>query len=86
MPVSVLTSKGQITVPKEVRKSLNLKPSDRVVITVENGHAILKPVHGNILDLGGSVKIPKDKKPIDFKKVRREVQKAVAKKVSSETD
>ena len=80
MGFSVLTSKGQITVPKEVRDWLDIKPSDKVIITVEKDHAILKPVRGNILDIGGSVKIPAAEKPIDFKKVRGRVRKAVSKK------
>ncbi len=85
MSVSVLTSKGQITIPKEVREVLKLKPADKVVITIEKDHAVLTPVHGNILDLGGSIKIPAKDKPIDFQKVRRKVRKAVAKKVIEET-
>ncbi len=84
MSISVLTSKGQITIPKEVREVLKLKPADKVVITIEKDHAVLKPVHGNILDLGGSIKIPEKDKPIDFKKVRKKVRKAVAKKVIEE--
>ena len=43
MPVAVLTSKGQMTIPKEVRKALNLKPSERVIIVVEGNHAVVKP-------------------------------------------
>ncbi len=85
MSVSVMTSKGQITIPKEVRELLKLKPADRVVITIERDHAVLKPVHGNILDLGGSIKIPAREKPIDFQKVRNKVQKTVAQKVAEET-
>lgn len=84
MSISVLTSKGQITIPKEVRDSLNLKPSDKVVITIEKDHAVLKPVHGNILDIGGSIKIRSEEKPIDFHKVRGKVRKAVAQKAVEE--
>ncbi|MBI5788335.1 MAG: AbrB/MazE/SpoVT family DNA-binding domain-containing protein [Candidatus Schekmanbacteria bacterium] len=85
MAVSVLTSKCQITIPKEIRKLLKLKPADKIVITVEKDHAILKPVRGNILDLGGTIKIPEGEKPIDFKKARKEFQNAVAQKVMEET-
>ena len=80
MPISVLTSKGQMTIPKEVRKALNLRPSEKVIIVVEGNRAILQPLKGNLLDIGGSVKITDREKPTDFKKVREEVRKRVAKK------
>ena len=80
MPIAILTSKGQMTVPKEVRKALNLKPSERVIIVVEGNQAVIKPLKGNILDIGGSIRIPDKEKPVDFQKVREEVKKGVAKK------
>ena len=82
MPISVLTSKGQMTIPKEVRKALNLKPSEKVIIVVEGNRAIIQPLKGNLLDIGGSVKIRNRGKPINFKKVREGVKKRVAKKVA----
>jgi len=83
MPISVLTSKGQMTIPKEVRKALNLRPSEKVIIVVEGNRAILQPLKGNLLDIGGSVKITEREKPIQFKKVREEVKKRVAKKIAT---
>jgi AbrB family looped-hinge helix DNA binding protein len=83
MPISVLTSKGQMTIPKEVRKALNLRPSEKVIIVVEGNRAILQPLRGNLLDIGGSVKISDREKPIEFKKVREEVKKRVAKKIAT---
>jgi len=83
MPISILTSKGQMTIPKEVRKALNLRPSEKVIIVVEGNQAIIQPLRGNLLDIGGSVKITDREKPIDFKKVREEVKKRVAKKVAT---
>ncbi|GJQ58027.1 MAG: hypothetical protein SCALA701_08280 [Candidatus Scalindua sp.] len=82
MPVSTLTSKGQMTIPKEVRNALNLKPSEKVIIVVEGDHAIIKPLRGNILDIGGSIRIPDKEKPVDFYKLREEVKKRIAKKVA----
>jgi AbrB family looped-hinge helix DNA binding protein len=82
MPIAVLTSKGQMTIPKEVRKALNLKPSGKIVIMVDGDQAILKPLKGDILDIGGSIAIPNSEKPVDFRKIREEVRKRVAKKVA----
>jgi AbrB family looped-hinge helix DNA binding protein len=85
MPISILTPKGQMTIPKEVRKALNLKPSEKVIIVVEGGQAIIRPLKGNILDIGGSLKVSdKEGKPIDFHKVREEVKKRVAKRITGE--
>jgi len=81
MPISVLTTKGQMTIPKEVRKALNLKPSEKIIIVVEGDQAVIKPLKGNLLDMGGSIKIPDKEKPINFKKVREEVRKRIAKRM-----
>lgn len=82
MPVAVLTSKGQMTIPKEIRRALGLKPSERVIIVIEGDHAVIKPLRGNILDIGGSIRIPAKERPIDFHRVREEIKKRVAKKAA----
>ncbi len=78
MPIALLTSKGQVTIPREVRKALNLKPSEKVVIVVEGDQAIIRPLRGNILDIGGTINIAHQEKPIRFRKVREKVKKQVA--------
>jgi AbrB family looped-hinge helix DNA binding protein len=82
MPIAVISSKGQMTIPREVRKVLDLKPSEKVIIVVEGDQAIMKPLRGNILDIGGSIGIPGKEKPIDFPRVREEVRKRMAKKTA----
>ena len=82
MPIAMLTLKGQMTIPKDVREALNLRPSEKVIVVVDGNQAILTPLRGNLLDLGGSVKIPEKEKPIDFRKVREAVKKKVAKKIT----
>ena len=79
MPITTLTSKGQMTLPRKVREALHLKPSDKLVVLVEKDHAFLYPLKGNILDLGGSVKIPAKEKPINFHRVRYTVGKKLGK-------
>ena len=34
---SSVSPKGQITIPKQIRQMLGVKPKDRVTVTVENG-------------------------------------------------
>ena len=82
MPIAVISSKGQMTIPREVRKVLGLKPSEKVIIVVEGDQAIIKPLRGNILDIGGSIGISGKEKPINFKRLRKEVRKRLAKKTA----
>jgi antitoxin PrlF len=37
MELAKITSKGQITIPQEIRKKLNLKQGDKVIFYEENG-------------------------------------------------
>jgi antitoxin PrlF len=41
---STISSKGQITVPLEIRKRLGVKEGDRVEFVIENGLTILRTV------------------------------------------
>jgi len=82
MPVSILTQKGQTTIPKEIRKFLKLEPNDKILYQVEGQRVILKPLKGNILDLRGSVTAKKQ--PIDFDKLRADTKKRIARKIAEE--
>ena len=56
-----ITSKGQTTIPKEVRKKLKLKPGDRIYWILEDDQAVLRPKTGSILDLAGMLHRPGQK-------------------------
>ena len=44
MPTATLTSKGQLTVPKEIRDQLGLKPGDRLSFEIrESGSVVMEP-------------------------------------------
>jgi AbrB family looped-hinge helix DNA binding protein len=43
---STLSSKGQITVPQEIRLRLGLKEGDRVEFVIEEGRTVLRPAQG----------------------------------------
>lgn len=54
MVTATLTSKGQITIPKAVRDSLNLRTGDRVAFVVRgDAEAILKPVTKSVDEVFG---------------------------------
>lgn len=40
---STISSKGQVTVPLEVRKRLGLRQGDRVEFVVDKGHTTIRP-------------------------------------------
>ena len=82
MPVSVLTKKWQTTIPKDIRNLLGLKPNDKILYLIEGKRVVLKPLKGNILDLRGSVTAKR--KPIDFKKLRDDTKKKIARKIIEE--
>ncbi len=63
---SVITRKGQTTIPKEIRTLLKLEPNDKLFYIVEGEKVVLKPLHGDILELRGSV--PAKDQPADFDK------------------
>lgn len=41
-----ITSKGQITIPQQVRRELGLEPGDEVEVVVEDGSARIVPSTG----------------------------------------
>ena len=41
---ATLTSKGQITIPKEIREKLGLKKGDKLVLIEKDGNVILRKV------------------------------------------
>lgn len=54
MPASLLTLKGQTTIPKKIREYLNLHPGDKVDFVVdENGKVVLEPASCDIKELEG---------------------------------
>ena len=54
MAVSTITSKGQTTVPSDIRRRLKLKAGDRVEFIVEpDGRVLLVPATVDIADLKG---------------------------------
>ena len=49
MELAKLTSQGQITIPSEIRRYLNVKKGDKVVLLKENGRVIM--ANSNMLAL-----------------------------------
>ena len=80
MSESVITRKGQVTIPKEIRNYLKAKEGERVVFILRGDEVVLKVIRGNILDLKGSVK--PTRRPEDFDAVRQSVKRSVSTRVA----
>lgn len=79
---STVTSKGQVTIPKEIRMMFNIKPSDKIDFFVEDGKVILKPVK-TLSDFRGAI-ARKGKGNIATE--RACVKKAVSKRILAESE
>ena len=53
--VRTITSKGQVTIPKEVREVLGLRPNDKVRFSLENGHVVLRKAYPSLAEVIGSL-------------------------------
>lgn len=80
MMMSKVTSKGQATIPKEIRDHFGLKPGDRVAFIQRGDEVVLYPVKGTLLDLRGSIR-PRSC-PEDLEEIRRDVKKKMAERIA----
>ena len=57
---SIVTSKGQVTIPVEVRRRLRILPGTRLEFVIrDDGRLEVIPLSGSVMDLNGSVPKPK---------------------------
>jgi AbrB family looped-hinge helix DNA binding protein len=48
--ITNLTTRGRVTIPKAIRDTLELRPSDRIHFTVKDGEVILEKVTQSLKD------------------------------------
>lgn len=78
MPTATLTSKGQITIPKEIRDRLRLQTGHRVEFEIDkNGKVSLIPRNKDIRSLKGIIR-SKRKTPVTVE----EMNQAIAERFS----
>jgi antitoxin PrlF len=74
---STMTTKGQTTVPKEIRKQLNLKPGDKVLWYLEDGRIVLRAKNRSIRELAGMLRRP-GQRPISLEEMDEAMAQAAA--------
>ena len=59
MSITTITSKGQTTIPKEIRERLNLRPGDRISFIIEaDGRVYIQPLNIDVEELSGILHKP----------------------------
>lgn len=77
MPRSTITSKGQITIPKQVRDEMGLKAGDRVDFVKDRaGRMMLRPINTDFRSLKGMIKSPFNR-PITLKEMDEAIARGV---------
>ena len=73
---SSVSPKGQITLPIELRKELEIEPKDIVVIALEGGHIQVEKAESSLLSGFGVVPVPDS--PRSWKEIEHDVVDDIA--------
>jgi len=76
---SVVTRKGQITIPVEFRKALNIKEGDKVALTMEEGEVRLSRSESVVAKTAGVFK--SNESPKSAEELRRLAEEAISEDV-----
>jgi len=68
---ATLTSKGQTTIPKEIRESLGMKAGDRMTFTLmPDGTVVMRVKNKSVTQLAGMLH-KKGRKPVSIERLSR---------------
>lgn len=73
-----VSTRGQITLPKSIRRALGIKPGDSIALTAVDDYVMLRPVTQTLFDMVG---ILPTNGPLDFDELHEEMKQHVADKV-----
>ena len=76
-----MTSKGQVTIPREIRKKLKLQKGSLIAFVLKGQQAELTQVEDDVMVLKGSVQV---RGPQNFDQIETEVEKRIAQDVVGE--
>ena len=77
--LSVVTRKGQITIPAEIRRALRIKEGDKVAFTMEAGEVKLFRTGSVVAATAGALK--SDMPPLTPEEERKAAEQAIAEDV-----
>jgi len=80
MAIVKIGRRGQMTLPREVRRHLGIKEGDTIALIPEGDHAILRPITQTLLDLRGSVPVSGVQ---NFDAIREQVKAERARRMGS---
>jgi len=74
MSTATLTSKGQTTVPKEIREHLGLHAGDRIEFVIEeDGRVVIVPASYHAAELAGM--LPRPKRPVSLETMKAVIRR-----------
>ena len=76
-----MTSKGQVTIPREIRKKLKLQKGSLIAFVLKGQQAELTQVEDDVMALKGSVRVRGRQ---NFDRIETEVEKRIAQDVVGE--
>lgn len=78
-----VSPKGQVTLPREIRRKLKIKSGDQMAVILDGDQIVFKPFTKTLLEMRGSVKVKGEQ---DFEKIRTEVLAKRAKRNADNED
>lgn len=74
MSLTTITTKGQVTIPKKIRDSLDLHTGDKIeIIITKKGEAVLRAVTKKVDDIFGKL-YKKDRKPVSVEDMNQAIK------------
>ena len=83
MNIAIVTEKGRLTLPAEIRKKAHIRPGTRVEVEMRNNEIIIRPLL-SISELAGVFKEYTRGKHQDYEAIRDEVMANVALEIAYE--
>jgi AbrB family looped-hinge helix DNA binding protein len=78
LAAATITSKGQITIPIQVRTALGVDTGDRIeFVEIEKGQFVIVPINRSVRELKGMLRV-KGRKPVSIEEMNRAIARRAA--------